>query len=39
MELVNKADFRLEPIIGIKKYNHLAVRSAVAIILDRIIGN
>ena len=38
-ELVNKADFRLEPIIGIKKYNHLAVRSAAAIILDRIMGN
>ncbi|MGA2525191.1 MAG: RNA methyltransferase [Smithellaceae bacterium] len=39
-ELVNKADFRLEPIIGVKKYNnHLAVRSAAAIILDRIMGN
>jgi hypothetical protein len=38
-ELLNKADFRLEPIIGIKKYNHLAVRSAAAIILDRIMGN
>ncbi len=38
-ELVKKADYRLEPIIGAKKYNHLAVRSAAAIILDRIMGN
>ena len=38
-ELVNKADFRLEPIRGVKEYNHLAVRSAAAIILDRIMGN
>jgi hypothetical protein len=38
-ELVNKADFRLEPIRGVKRYNHLAVRSAAAIILDRIMGN
>jgi len=38
-ELVDKSDFRLEPIKGVKKYNHLAVRSAVAIILDRIMGN
>ena len=38
-ELVNKADFRLELITGVKKYNHLAVRSAAAIILDRIMGN
>jgi hypothetical protein len=38
-ELVNKADFRLEPITGVKKYNHLSVRSAAAIILDKIMGN
>jgi hypothetical protein len=38
-ELVDKADFRLEPIKGVEKYNHLAVRSAAAIILDRIMGN
>ena len=35
-EVTEKADFRLEPIKGVGDYNHLAVRSAVAIILDRI---
>jgi hypothetical protein len=35
-EIVNRADFRLEPIKGNGDYNHLAVRSAVAIIIDRI---
>lgn len=30
------ADFTLEPIQGISGYNHLSVRSAVAIVLDRI---
>ncbi len=38
-EVMDKADFRLEPIKGVGDYNHLAVRSAVAIILDRIINN
>lgn len=38
-EVVKKADFRLEPIKGVGDYNHLAVRSAVAIILDRITCN
>jgi hypothetical protein len=38
-ELTNKADFCLEPIKGIGDYNHLAVRSAAAIILDRIMSN
>jgi hypothetical protein len=37
-ELVRDADFRLAPISGPGEYNHLAVRSAVAIILDRISG-
>jgi len=37
-EVVNSADYRLEPIKGICGYNHLAVRSAVAIILDRVVG-
>lgn len=37
-EVVNKADYRLEPIIGRGNYNHLAVRSAVAIVLDRIMS-
>jgi len=35
-EIVNKADYRLEPVKGSGDYNHLAVRSAVAIIIDRI---
>ncbi|MFA4966864.1 MAG: RNA methyltransferase [Candidatus Margulisiibacteriota bacterium] len=37
-ELLKKADYILEPIKGNSKYNHLSVRSAVAIILDRILG-
>jgi hypothetical protein len=37
-EVVRDADFRLAPISGPGEYNHLAVRSAVAIILDRIGG-
>lgn len=35
-ELINASDFKLEPIKGASGYNHLSVRSAVAIILDRI---
>jgi hypothetical protein len=35
-ELVKSADYRLEPIKGEGHYNHLAVRSAIAIILDRL---
>ena len=36
--VVEQADFRLEPIFGIANdgYNHLSVRSAVAIYLDRL---
>jgi len=37
-EVVNMADYRLEPIRGNGSYNHLAVRSAVAIVLDRVMG-
>jgi hypothetical protein len=37
-EVVRDADYRLAPISGPGQYNHLAVRSAVAIILDRIAG-
>ncbi len=33
-----QADYRLAPIQGTGEYNHLAVRSAVSIILDRIAG-
>lgn len=37
-ELMEGADYILEPIYGRGPYNHLSVRSAVAIILDRILG-
>lgn len=37
-ETMNMFDFILEPIYGAGKYNHLSVRSAVAIILDRLAG-
>jgi len=37
-ELINASDFKLEPIKGASGYNHLSVRSAVAIILDRIMS-
>lgn len=38
-EDVEKADFILEPIFGPVEYNHLSVRSAAAIILDRLRGH
>jgi hypothetical protein len=37
-ELFARADFALEPIRGSGAYNHLSVRSAAAIILDRLRG-
>jgi hypothetical protein len=37
-EIMDNADYRLYPILGNGDYNHLSVRSAVAIILDRICG-
>lgn len=37
-ETMEKFDFILEPIYGAGEYNHLSVRSAVAIILDRLAG-
>jgi hypothetical protein len=37
-EVINAADYRLEPVKGVSGYNHLAVRSAVAIVLDRVLG-
>jgi hypothetical protein len=37
--LFKEADFILEPIQGVANYNHLSVRSAVAIILDRLLGH
>lgn len=37
-ELMDQLDFVLDPIRGCGDYNHLSVRSAVAIILDRLFG-
>ena len=37
-ELFVRADLVLEPVRGPANYNHLSVRSAVAIILDRLFG-
>lgn len=37
-EILNKSDYLLLPINGMSDYNHLSVRSAVAIILDRWLG-
>ena len=35
-ELVESCDYVLEPILGAGDYNHLSVRNASAIILDRL---
>jgi hypothetical protein len=35
---ISEADFVLEPVSGASDYNHLSVRSAAAIILDRLAG-
>ena len=35
---ISEADYVLEPITGAENYNHLSVRSAAAIILDRLLG-
>ena len=37
-EVIQKADYLLEPIEGGTDYNHLSVRAAAAIILDRLVG-
>lgn len=37
-EVIDDADFFLEPIEGPSNYNHLSVRSAVAVVLDRLLG-
>ena len=37
-EVTDKVDIMLKPIIGTDDYNHLSVRAAVAIILDRLFG-
>jgi hypothetical protein len=38
-EIIDGCDLRLEPIRGAGDYNHLSVRSACAIILDRLYGD
>ncbi|MGF6907252.1 RNA methyltransferase [Fusobacterium sp. PH5-44] len=37
-EIMNMSTYVLEPIRGQTKYNHLSVRAAVSIILDRLLG-
>lgn len=37
-EFLSQADFVLEPVKGQTDYNHLSVRSAAAVILDRLLG-
>ncbi len=36
--IVRRADYALSPIDGVQEYNHLPVRAAIAIILDRLLG-
>jgi len=38
-EVMERADYILAPVTGPGSYNHLAVRSAAAIIVDRLLGN
>jgi tRNA (guanine37-N1)-methyltransferase len=38
-DVINRADFVLDPIEGKSNYNHLSVRTAAGIILDRIAGS
>jgi hypothetical protein len=38
-QCINEADYILEPIKGDSDYNHLSVRSALSIILDRLMGS
>jgi hypothetical protein len=37
-EIISQVDYFLEPISGVSGYNHLSVRSASAVILDRLLG-
>ena len=37
-EIIEQADYCLEPVRGRSDYNHLSVRSAAAVILDRLFG-
>jgi len=36
--VLDRADYILEPVNGLSEFNHLSVRSAVAIVLDRLLG-
>ncbi|MEA5114654.1 MAG: RNA methyltransferase [Geobacteraceae bacterium] len=38
-EVMDRADYILAPVTGSGSYNHLAVRSAAAIIIDRLLGD
>jgi hypothetical protein len=38
-EVLGRADLLLEPIRGVGDYNHLSVRAAAAVILDRLLGD
>ncbi|MCD6319275.1 MAG: RNA methyltransferase [Candidatus Desulfofervidaceae bacterium] len=37
-DLISQANYVLKPIYGVGDYNHLSVRTAAAIILDRLLG-
>ncbi|MEZ4288133.1 MAG: RNA methyltransferase [Polyangiales bacterium] len=37
-EVLDRADYLLEPIDGADGFNHLSVRAAVAIVADRLLG-
>jgi hypothetical protein len=37
-EVMDRADLVLEPIVGVSEYNHLPVRAAAAIMLDRLMA-
>jgi tRNA (guanine37-N1)-methyltransferase len=37
-DFMSRADYVLEPIYGVSDFNHLSVRAAAAIILDRLLG-
>jgi tRNA (guanine37-N1)-methyltransferase len=36
--VIASADYVLDPVLGRRNYNHLSVRTAAAIILDRLVG-
>jgi len=36
--VLHEADYVLEPVFGPSEYNHLSVRAAAAIVLDRLVG-